>query len=128
MPVRVFTAFDYDHDARLKDLLVGQSRHSDTPFEMCDWSVKEPYPGDWKARVRQKIRCVDQVIVLCGQNTHLATGVSEELKIAREENKPYFLLAGYADVACTKPVSAYGSDKLYRWTWDNLKSLIAGNR
>jgi hypothetical protein len=128
MPVRVFTAFDYDHDEQLKHLLVGQSRHPDTPFELCDWSVKVPFTGDWKAKVRDKIRRVDQVIVLCGQYTHLATGVSAELSIAREEHKPYFLLCGYTDKVCTKPSDAYTTDKLYNWTWDNLKSLIAGNR
>lgn len=43
MADRVFTAFDYDHDAALRTLLVGQSKHEDTPFEICDWSVKEPF-------------------------------------------------------------------------------------
>jgi hypothetical protein len=38
-PIRVFTAFDYDHDEQLKNLPIGQSRHPDTPFELCDWSV-----------------------------------------------------------------------------------------
>ena len=41
---------------------------------------------------------------------------------------PYFLLAGYADKTCVKPMAARPSDKLYKWTWDNLKSLIVGNR
>lgn len=127
-PVRVFTAFDYDHDESLRNLLMGQSKHPDSPFEMQDWSVKEPFPGDWKAKVRSRIRSVDQVIVLCGQHTHLATGVSAELSIAKEENKPYFLLWGYSDKNCTKPTSATSDDKIYRWTWDNLKALIAGNR
>jgi hypothetical protein len=58
-PARVFTAFDYDHDESLRNLLVGQSKHPDSPFEMHDWSVKDPFPGDWKARVRTKIRSVD---------------------------------------------------------------------
>jgi hypothetical protein len=95
---------------------------------MHDWSVKEPFTGDWKAKVRAKIRSVDQVIVLCGEYTHLATGVATELTIAREEGKPYFLLWGYSGKACTKPTSASASDKVYTWTWDNLKALIAGNR
>jgi hypothetical protein len=127
-PVRVFTAFDYDHDESLRNLLMGQARHSDTPFEMHDWSVKEPFSGDWKAKVRQRIRNVDQVIVLCGEYTHAATGVSAELSIAREEGKPYFLLWGYSDKTCSKPTSAAPTDKMYKWTWDNLKALIAGNR
>jgi hypothetical protein len=127
-PVRVFTAFDYDHDEALRNFLVGQSRHPDSPFEMHDWSVKEPFTGDWKAKVRTKIRSVDQVIIICGQHTNTATGVNAELTIAREEGKPYFLLCGYSDKACARPTSASPDDKMYRWTWDNLKALIAGNR
>jgi hypothetical protein len=127
-PVRIFTAFDYDHDEQLKHLLIGQSRNPDTPFELSDWSVKEPFPLNWQARVRDKIRRVDQVIVLCGRYTDQATGVSTELSIARDEKKPYFLLAGYADQPCTKPASALPTDKMYRWTWDNLKALISGSR
>jgi hypothetical protein len=91
---RTFIAFDYDHDEFLRTALVGQSKHPDTDFEIADWSVKDPFPGDWKARVREKIRRVDQVIVICGEHTHYATGVATELQIAREERKPYFLLWG----------------------------------
>lgn len=127
-PVRVFTAFDYEHDESLRNLLMGQSKHPDSPFEMHDWSVKEPFGGDWKAKVRTKIRNVDQIIVLCGEHTHTATGVSAELTIAREEGKPYFLLWGYSDRTCTKPTAATPHDKIYKWTWDNLQALIAGNR
>jgi hypothetical protein len=127
-PVRVFTAFDFDHDESLRNLLIGQSKHPDSPFEMHDWSVKDAFPGDWKARVRTKIRSADQVIVLCGEHTHTATGVGAELTIAREEGKPYFLLWGYSDRTCTKPSSATTHDKIYKWTWDNLKALIAGTR
>ena len=28
----------------------------------------------------------------------------------------------------TKPKAAKSSDKIYKWTWDNLKSLIHGVR
>ncbi len=38
---RVFISFDYDHDADLKTLLVGQAKNQDSPFEIADWSVKE---------------------------------------------------------------------------------------
>jgi hypothetical protein len=127
-PIRVFTAFDYDHDESLRNLLMGQAKHPDTPFEMHNWSVKEPFTGDWKAKVRTRIRSVDQVIVLCGEHTHTATGVNVELAIAREEKKPYFLLWGYSDKNCTKPSAATAEDKIYKWTWDNLKALLSGTR
>lgn len=126
--VRAFISFDYDHDEDLKNLLVGQARNPDTPFEIADYSVKEPLTGDWKEKVRRRIRSVDQVAVICGQYTHTATGVAAELTIAREENVPYFLLHGRADKTCTKPSSARPEDKMYKWTWENLKLLFAGNR
>jgi hypothetical protein len=125
---RVFTGFDYDHDEDLRTLLVGQAKNSDSPFEMADWSVKEPMTGDWKEKVRKRIRAVDQVIVLCGQYTDTATGVSAELAIAQEEKKDYFLLKGRSNKTCTKPKAAKSTDKIYDWTWDNLKKLVGGTR
>lgn len=126
--IRVFTSFDFDNDSDLRILLIGQSKNPDSPFELADWSVKEHIPGDWKQKIRTRIRQVGQVIVVCGKYTHLATGVSDELTIAREENKPYFLLKGRSSETCTKPTSALYSDQIYLWTWDNLKRLIAGVR
>jgi hypothetical protein len=125
---RLFTSFDYDNDARLRDLFVGQSKHSDTPFEFVDFSVKAHMSGDWKEQVRRRMRGCDVVCVLCGENMRTATGVSVEVQIAQEEEIPYFLLAGYVEKNCTKPVAARVSDKMYRWTWENLKTLINGGR
>jgi len=125
---RAFISFDYDHDENAKLMLAGQAKHPDTPFEFADASVKEHLPGDWKDKVRRRMDTIDVVIVLCGQFTHLASGVATELAIAREKRKPYFLLAAYSDKNCTKPSSADVTDKVYRWTWDNLKALIGGAR
>lgn len=125
---RVFVSFDYDNDARLKDLLVGQSKLEDSPFELTDWSIKEHMTGDWKEKARRRIRAVDVVCVLCGEKTHTATGVSAEVELAQEEKKEYFLLWGYKDKTCTMPTKAKPTDKIYKWTWDNLKALIGGGR
>jgi hypothetical protein len=125
---RVFISFDYDHDSDLKNLLVGQARNEDSPFEIADWSVKEELSGDWKQKVREKIRKVDVVIVICGEYTDTASGVNAEVKITQEEEKPYFLLWGRSDRQCKKPKTAKVSDKIYKWTWDNLKRLIHGER
>jgi len=125
---RVFISFDYDHDEILKTFLVGQSKHEDSPFELSDWSIKEPITGDWKAKARTRIKSVDVVVVICGQHTDTATGVNAELTIAQEEKVPYFLLTGYADKTCVKPKAAKSTDKLYKWTWENLKTLIGGGR
>ena len=125
---RVFTSFDFDHDQDLRNLLVGQSKNPDSPFEMADWSLKEPLSGDWKKKVRERIKRVNQMIVICGEKTDTATGVSVEVRIAQEEGKPYFLLWGRKEKTCKKPKAAKSSDKIYEWTWENLKRLIGGAR
>ena len=112
---KTFISFDYDHDDDLRTMLVGQAKNEDTPFSISDWSVKEELSGDWKEKVKKRIKGVELVIVICGTNTNTATGVSYELKVAQDEEIP-------------KPTSASASDKVYKWTWDNLKKLIAGQR
>ncbi|GIW64634.1 MAG: hypothetical protein KatS3mg092_0567 [Patescibacteria group bacterium] len=126
--VRVFISFDYDHDIDLKNLLVGQAKNEDSPFEITDMSVKEELTGDWKEKVRQRIKRVDQVIIICGEHTDSASDVAAELKITQEEGKPYFLLWGRSDKNCVKPKTAKDNDKIYKWTWDNLKRLLNGER
>ena len=125
---RAFISFDYDNDQDLRTLLVGQAKNSDSPFSISDWSVKEPMAGDWKAKVRQRIRSTDLSIVICGENTHTANGVATELAISREEGNPYFLLRGRNGKTCRKPTTAKQTDKVYNWTWENLKKLIDGAR
>ncbi len=120
-------SFDYDYDQFLKTGLIAQAKNSDSPFEISDWSIKEANLG-WKEKAKMRIKNSEIVIVMCGKNTHTAAGVSVELKMAQEENKPYFLLGGYSEGGNRKPVSAKSSDKIYNWTWPNLKALIHGNR
>jgi hypothetical protein len=125
--VPVFISYDYDHDAFLKESLVGQSKLDDSPFSISDWSVKLADPN-WEEDARRRIRRVEQVVVICGEHTDRATGVNKEIRIARDEDKTYFLLKGYADKTCKKPTAARDSDNMYKWTWDNLKKLIGGAR
>jgi hypothetical protein len=101
--IRAFISFDYDHDEDLRTMLVGQSKHPDTPFEIADWSVKKHLSGDWKEQVRARVRRVDQMAVLCGVHTDIATGVATEVAIARTEGKPYFLLKGRKGYTCPRP-------------------------
>jgi len=125
---RVFISFDAEHDEDLKILLVGQAKHPDSPFNIADWSLKEPLSGNWKDKVRPRIKAVDVMAVICGEHTDSATGVSAELTIAQEESVPYFLLWGRSGKTCVKPKAAKSEDKIYNWTWENLKNLIGGSR
>ncbi len=125
---RTFISFDFDHDEELRNLLVGQAKNRDSPFEISDWSVRERFESNWKEKVRRRIRRTDLTIVICGEHTHQAAGVASELSITREEGKPYFLLWGRPNKICHKPGTALSSDQIYRWSWDGLKSLISGRR
>ncbi|MBU0571447.1 MAG: TIR domain-containing protein [Candidatus Omnitrophica bacterium] len=100
---RAFISFDVDHDEGTKIMLAGQAKLPDSPFSFIDASIKEPLTGDWKGKVRRRMSNIDVVIVLCGEYTHTASGVTAEVIIAQEKGIPYFLLAAYADKSCTKP-------------------------
>jgi hypothetical protein len=128
MSIRLFISFDYDHDSFLKEALVEQAKKDDSPFEFADASVKAHLTGDWQEKVKGRIERADQVAIICGKNTDKATGVAAEVTIAQGLNKPYFLLAGYSDGGNKKPATALAADKMYNWSWENLKLLIAGNR
>lgn len=127
MATKVFISFDYDNDLDLKNFLVGQAKNEDSPFEIEDWSVKTESAG-WVADARNRIGRSDQVAVICGLHTDSAVGVNTEIELARELERPYFLLAGRSSGDNEKPTSALSTDKMYKWTWDNLKTLIAGGR
>ncbi len=125
---RAFISFDVDHDEGTKIMLAGQAKLPDSPFDFIDASIKEPLTGDWKEKVKRRMSNIDVVIVLCGEHTNTASGVAAELEIAQETATSYFLLAAYSNKICVKPTSANATDKLYNWTWENLKALIGGGR
>lgn len=127
MTTRVFISFDYDHDSFLKEALIGQSKNHDSPFDISDWSIKVASPT-WRDEARRRIGASSCVAVICGKHADIATGVAAELSIAKELEKPYFLLAGYSDGENKRPSSATTSDKIYKWTWDNVKILVEGGR
>jgi len=121
---RVFVSFDFDNDKIVKDFIVGQSKLSDSPFEISDWSMKEAAPqANWEAEARARISRSDMVIVMVGLKTYRAPGVLKEVKIARVLKKPIYQIIGYRNGNYT-PVPDAG--RLYSWNWDNLKKLFQG--
>ena len=73
---RTFISFDYDHDNDLKILLVGQAKREDSPFAITDMSIKETIDKNWKDNARRRIKGCDVVVVMCGEYTASAKGVS----------------------------------------------------
>jgi MTH538 TIR-like domain (DUF1863) len=119
----VFVSFDFDNDKVLKDFIIGQSKHSDSPFEVIDHSLKEAAPErDWAEKARRAIRRSEIVLVMVGPQTHKAPGVLKEIGMAREEDKKIVQIIGYKD-GNYKAVPDAG--RLYAWSWANLKTLLS---
>lgn len=125
---KVFISFDYDHDLDIKGALVAQAKNDDSPFEIYDMSIKEAIDSNWKEYARKRIKSCDCVIFLCGYYTDTAKGVTAEMSITREEKVPYFLLGGRNGNNIKKPSNSLTGDKVYKWTWENLKLLLEGHR
>jgi len=117
---KVFISFDFDNDQCLRDLLVGQAKNWETPFDIEDWSVKEAWvQSEWKDRCRTKMKRCDFVIVMCGKQTSKCSGIRTEIKIANDLHLPVYWIKWYNE-NCEIPD---GLDWYYEWTWKNLKYL-----
>lgn len=121
---RVFVSFDFDNDRPLKDFIIQQARREDSPFEICNWSLEEAAPeASWVKDARYRISQCHVVIVMVGRRTHKAQGVCKEVRIARMMGKKVVQIIGYSD---GKYIPVPGAGKLYRWNWDNLKTILGG--
>lgn len=120
---RVFVSFDFDNDKILKEFIIGQSKLPDSPFEIIDCSLKEAVPEkEWEEKARKAISRAEVVLIMVGFKTHKAPGVLKEVKFARDLNVPIFQVIGYKDGDYT---SVPDGGRLYAWSWDNLKKLLA---
>lgn len=120
---KVFVSFDFDNDKTLKDFIIGQAKLDDSPFEVVDFSLKEAAPEKtWLEKACAAISRSEVFIVMLGSKTRTAPGVLKEVKIANELKKPKFQIIGYRAGSETWAVPDAG--RVYRWNWDNLKSLL----
>ncbi|MER8606013.1 TIR domain-containing protein [Mesorhizobium sp. M1233] len=116
----IFVAFAIE-DERARDLLKGQSLHTDSPFEYIDMSVKEAYTEDWKAKVRTRIRRSHGVIALISKNSLSSSGQKWEIACAREEGVPVLGIWAYSD----DRTSAVGVTTK-AWGWETIANFIDG--
>ncbi|MDD4957584.1 MAG: TIR domain-containing protein [Candidatus Omnitrophica bacterium] len=119
---RVFVSFDPDHDKRLKEFVLKQTRLPNSPCEVIDASIKENgSEKDWESRVENRIKESDGVIVMVGPFTHRTPGVLKEVRLAKKFRKPIAQLIGY-DSGDYEPVP--GAGKLRSWGLDTLKQAF----
>lgn len=122
---RAFISFDFDHDETEKNLFVGQSKNSKTPFSIEDWSSKSSLPqSEWEKLIKGKINKCNMLIVLSGQTMASATGVSKEITMAKDQDVPVFGV--YVDGANSSSNLPKGlaRNRTISWKWDDIASAI----
>lgn len=116
----VFVAFAIEDEGQ-RNLLKGQSLHTDCPFEYVDMSVKEPYDSNWKERVRTRIRKSQGVIALVSRSSLSSSGQKWEIECAKTEQKPILGIWAYSDDRTSLP-----SVTTRVWDWTTIANFIDG--
>ena len=114
----VFVAFAIE-DARIRDMIKGQSLNTNSPFDYIDMSVKEAYDEAWKEKVRTRILRSDGVLVIVTNNSLNSSGQKWEIQCAKEEKKKVRGIWGYKD----DRTDLAGVNTMV-WTWDNIAAWI----
>jgi hypothetical protein len=116
----IFVAFAIE-DARIRDMIKGQSLHTDSPFEYVDMSVKEAYDEEWKKKVRTRILRSDGVLAIVSKNSLTSSGQKWEIQCAKNEGKAVKGIWAYKE-----DHTAVAGVNTMVWTWDNIANWING--
>lgn len=123
MKRRIFISFAIE-DASLRDLLVGQAKNDQSPFEFVDMSVKEPWDSAWKTKCRTKIKGCDGMIAIVTENTPKADGQLWEIKCATEEGVPVKGIWGHSSDRLSLLPSVLNEISITNWTWVNISNWL----
>lgn len=119
---RIFISFAKE-DSKYRDMLKGQAKKKESPFDFVDMSVKEPWDSKWKTKCRTKIKGCDGVIALLSKKTWNADGARWEMKCAIEEDIPIIGVHIHKDDKGAVPPELVGK-KVIEWTWDGIKKFL----
>jgi len=106
-------------DVRIRDMIKGQSLHTNSPFEYVDMSVKEAYDEEWKQKVRTRILRSDGVLVIVSKNSLTSSGQKWEIQCAKEEKKKIRGIWAYKE----DRTDLAGVNTMV-WTWENIATWI----
>jgi hypothetical protein len=121
---KIFISYDFDNDLKLYNLMVGQAKLSDSPFEISDHSLKEAAPEkDWESKAHAAISRADKFVAMLGSRTRYASGVKKEVAMAKKLGKTRFQIIGYTNGSRDWAVPDAGIT--YSWNWPNLKKLLS---
>ncbi len=122
---RAFISFDFDHDETEKNLFVGQSKNSKTPFSIEDWSSKSSLPqSQWEALIKAKINKCNFLIVLVGKTMASASGVAKEITMAKDQNVPVFgVYVNGANTSSNLPAGLQ-RNRTISWNWEDIANAV----
>jgi hypothetical protein len=123
--VCVYLSFDVDYDADLGDQLLEQSQRGGSGFHVASLSEAGEMTERWHQGVRRRLSAADELIVIFGEHTAKSDRMNAELRIAKEEQKPYLLLWGRRDRMCSMPIGVKRTACMYSWTRATLMHLVA---
>lgn len=118
--LNIFVSFEFDKDNNLKNNFFHRAKEL-TPHRVRNCSLNEAYPDrEWQSKARAAIKECDVVVILVGQDTHNASGIKTEIRIARRLKKPIIQIRPqrrpYKGVAGVEP--------LMRWRWKRINSEL----
>ncbi len=61
--VRTFISFAAE-DKKYRDLFDGQAKNPNSPYEISNWSVQEPFDEKWKTQCRERIKKTQIMVIL----------------------------------------------------------------
>lgn len=120
---RVYMAFD-PGDEKVQQNVVVQSKSYDCPFRLLDRSSNKAAPEQWEAEARRLIASCDCLFVLCGATTNQSKLVAQELQLAQELGKRYYLLRGSRIGPLTRPYNAKPTDEIWTFCWPTIMALM----
>ena len=118
--VGVFFSYEFTNDKELYGSFFaqakGESRHA-----IRNYSLDKVHPpADWKEEAEKRIDQCDLVITVVGQDTHTASGVVEEKKIAKRLKKKRFQIQpqnqNYGGLN--------GAGEIIPWKWGKIDAKI----
>ena len=122
---RIFVSFPKE-DSKLRDLLVGQSENTNSPFDFTDMSVHQPWDNAWKTNCRTKIKGCDGLIAIITCNTCNADGQIWEINCADDEDVPVLCIKTSDYKPDDRTRSKISHRMVYNWDWETIEKFIKG--
>ena len=118
--VGVFFSYDFTKDKELYGSFFAQAK-KESDHTICDYSLGKVHPPtDWRVEAEKRIAQCDIVITVVGQDTHTASGVEDERKIAKRLNKKRFQIQPQKQ----NYGGLNGAGEIIPWKWDKIDAEI----